>query len=361
MKKLLYAAAIILGTTWGLFFIFNHYQKPVLSQGIGSRIQVTEQVILSQEEAQIKAIERASSAIVGVVNLLSEKPQGEGSGVVYRVEAGNTFVVTNEHVVSGGDYFEVVFADGERVEGELIGSDVYTDLAVLKLVGYEAKNIAVFGQTDELRIGQTVIAIGNPLGLTFAGSATSGIVSGHDRTVPIQIGSTQEDWEMTVLQTDTAINPGNSGGALINLNGEVVGINSMKISSTQIEGMSFSIPTYIVKPIIADIEEFGSVVRPILGIQIRDMNTIPDRFKELLGIPVEQRSGIYVDKVLPDSLASRIGIHAEDVIVAIGEIDVENTLAFRKELFKYRTGDEISITVLRGEKKLNLISEIVID
>jgi len=337
-----------------------HYKpKPVMGQSWEQPLQqVTKQIILTQEDAQIQAIERVSSAIVGVINLLGEKTQGEGSGVVYKVEAGDTYLVTNEHVISGGDYFEVVFANGERVEGELVGSDAYTDLAVLKLAGYEADTVAVFGQTEDLKIGQTVIAIGNPLGLNFAGSATSGIVSGHDRAVAIQIGTTREDWEMTVLQTDTAINPGNSGGALINLSGEVVGINSMKISSTPIEGMSFSIPIYIVKPILADIEEFGSVVRPTMGIQIRDMNTIPDRFKELLQVPADQRTGIYVEKVLPGSLASKLGIRSEDILIGIGNITVENAMSFRKELFKYRFGDDISITVLRGMDELILQSEI---
>lgn len=315
-------------------------------------------IIITQEDAQITAIEQVSPAIVGVINLLGEKTQGEGSGVVYRVDNGDTYIVTNEHVISGGNYFEVVFADGDRLQGELVGSDPYTDLAVLKLPDYEAKTVATFGQTENLKIGQTVIAIGNPLGLNFAGSATSGIVSGHDRSIPIQIGSNREDWEMTVLQTDTAINPGNSGGALINLHGEVVGINSMKISSMPIEGMSFSIPIYIVKPILADLEEFGSVVRPTMGIQIRDMNTIPDRFKEFLQVPIELRSGIYVEKVLPGSLAAQIGIRSEDILIGIGAVTVENSMSFRKELFKYRAGDEIAVTVLRGSEELTMKSQI---
>ena len=347
------------GAACTLFFT-SHYQQetaPAMGQYLEPLV-VMEQIIVSQEEAQINAIERASSAIVGVINLKSTRAQGEGSGVVYRVENGDTYIITNEHVVNGGEGYEVVFADGERVKGQLIGSDPYTDLAVLKLAGFEAGTVAVFGRTEDLKIGQTVIAIGNPLGLNFAGSATSGIVSGHDRTVPIQIGSNHEEWEMTVLQTDTAINPGNSGGALINLCGEVVGINSMKISSTQIEGMSFSIPTYIVQPIIADIEEFGSVVRPTLGIQIRDMSTIPDRYKELLQVPSDQKNGIYVDNVQGGSLADKIGIQSEDIIIAIGSVGTKNALSFRKELFKYRTGDDITVTVLRKDQELELTSKV---
>lgn len=360
MKKVIFKGFLIIAAGVGFFFYNLNRAIPVVSQPVGffDAKCDADPVIITQEDATIQAIETVSDAIVGVINLKSTRPQGEGSGVIYKVERGDTYIVTNEHVVKGGDYFEVVFSDGQRMEAHLVGSDMYTDLAVLRLKNFEAGRIAEFGHTEDLKIGQTVIAIGNPLGLNFAGSATSGIVSGHDRSISIRLEQSQEDWEMTVLQTDAAINPGNSGGALINLKGEVVGINSMKISSTQIEGMSFSIPTYIVGPIISDLQEFGSVLRPTLGIQIRELNTIPARFKELLNIPTEQRSGIYVENVQKGTLGERIGLRSEDVIVSIGEIEVKGTLSFRKELFNYREGETLTITVLRNGLTIPLSTEI---
>ena len=326
--------------------------------------EVIQQVILNQEDAQIEAIERVAGAIVGVVNFVRERQRGEGSGIVYKVEDGHTYIVTNEHVIAGGDYFEVVFDNetNDRVAAELVGSDVYTDLAVLRIRNYEAKVTAAFGNTEDLRIGQTVIAIGNPLGLEFAGSATSGIVSGHNRTVNVNVTSNNraQVWQMTVLQTDTAINPGNSGGALINLSGEVVGINSMKIASGSIEGMSFSIPTYVALPIISDLEMFGEVIRPTLGVSLLNMNQIPDIMKENIGIPLNQRSGVYVNEVVRDSLAEYMGIRSGDVITAIGAVEIANSLTFRKELFKYREGDELTITVLRKGESVQLTAEIFI-
>ena len=328
--------------------------------------------VTNQEDAQIEAVEKVTEAIVGVIAFqqqemgieIQNRAVGEGSGIVYKVENGNTYIATNEHVVSSGNYFEVVFNNdaNTRVEATVVGMDAYTDIAVLRVEGYEAETVATFGNTEDLRIGQTVIAIGNPLGLGFAGSATMGVVSGHDRSVSMQIISNDriQEWEMTVLQTDAAINPGNSGGALINLNGEVVGINSMKIASEAVEGMSFSIPTYIALPIVRDLEEYGEVIRPTLGISLFNMSAIPDIMKSNMGISEDIRTGIFVNEVANGGLADNMGMAAGDVITHIGEIEVIDTMKFRQELFTYREGDELKITVLRNGEEIELTATVVI-
>ncbi len=254
MGKVIYTLLVVLITAWSVFFIANYYHdKANVSSGLvqntdsegNSQVvqNVVEREVVTQEEARIEAINKVSPAIVGVVNFAKNTTQGEGSGIVYKTDGSDAYIVTNQHVIDGGDYFEIVFANGERAEATLVGSDIYTDLAVLKVSDVKVEAVAEFGNTEDLKIGQTVIAIGNPLGLDFAGSATSGIVSGTDRVISVDLnGDNYDDWEMTVLQTDTAINPGNSGGALINLDGKVVGINSMKIATSSVEGMSFSIP-----------------------------------------------------------------------------------------------------------------------
>ena len=365
--KVIYTLLVVLVTAWSVFFIANYYHDKA-DNGINSGIvektdengntqivqEVVEREVVTQEEARIDAINRVSPAIVGVVNFARNTTQGEGSGIVYKTEGKDAYIVTNQHVIDSGDYFEVVFSNGDRAEATLIGSDIYTDLAVLKVSDVEVEAVAEFGNTEDLQIGQTVIAIGNPLGLDFAGSATSGIVSGKDRVISVDLnGDNYDDWEMTVLQTDTAINPGNSGGALINLDGKVVGINSMKIATSSVEGMSFSIPTYVALPIITDLETYGEVRRPQLGVYIQEMSMIPDRLKEILNIPTDQKTGVFIYEVFEGGLAEKMGIKAGDIITAVNGEEVEDTMAFRKKLYSMREGDTLELTVLQdGETKI---------
>lgn len=365
MNKVLYTALVILVTAWSVFFIANFYYNK--SGGTNSGItqitdgdqtivqEVVEREVVTQESQRIEAIEKVSPAIVGVVNFANNRTQGEGSGIIYKIDKNNAYIVTNQHVVDGGDYFEVVFSDGNRSEATLLGSDIYTDLAVLKVADAKVETVAEFGNTEDLQVGQTVMAIGNPLGLNFAGSATSGIVSGKDRTVSVDLNSDgYDDWEMTVLQTDTAINPGNSGGALISLDGKVVGINSMKIATSSVEGMSFSIPTYVALPIINDLEVYGEVRRPQLGVYIQDMSMIPDRLKEILNISTEQKTGVFIYEVFEGGVAEQMGIKAGDVVTAINGTEVDDAMAFRKKLYEFREGDEITLTIVREQQTIDL-------
>ncbi|MBQ8993188.1 MAG: trypsin-like peptidase domain-containing protein [Turicibacter sp.] len=366
MGKVLYTLVVVLITAWSVFFISNYYHNKAGNQVTSGLVETTdengntqivqevvEREVITQEDARIEAINKVSPAIVGVVNFARNTTQGEGSGIVYKKDGNDTYIVTNQHVVDGGDYFEVVFSNSERSEATLVGSDIYTDLAVLKVSGIEVEAVAEFGNTEDLKIGQTVIAIGNPLGLDFAGSATSGIVSGTDRVISVDLnGDNYDDWEMTVLQTDTAINPGNSGGALINLDGKVVGINSMKIATSSVEGMSFSIPTYVATPIINDLETYGEVRRPQLGVYIQEMSMIPDRLKEILNIPTDQKTGVFIYEVFEGGLAEKMGLKAGDIITAVNGEEVEDTMAFRKKLYSMREGDQLELTIIQdGETK----------
>ncbi len=371
MNKVLYTSLVVLVTAWSVFFIANfYYDKASVGGNTGTTQttdnnnqniiqEVVEREVVTQESQRIEAIQKVSPAIVGVVNFANNRTQGEGSGIIYKAEGDTAYIVTNQHVVDSGDYFEVVFSNGNRSEAELLGSDIYTDLAVLKVSDVTVDAVAEFGSTEDLQVGQTVIAIGNPLGLNFAGSATSGIVSGKDRTVSVDLNSDgYDDWEMTVLQTDTAINPGNSGGALINLDGKIVGINSMKIATSSVEGMSFSIPTYVALPIINDLEIYGEVRRPQLGVYIQDMSMIPDRLKEILNISTDQKTGVFIYEVFDGGVAEQMGIKAGDVVTAINGDSVDDAMAFRKNLYDFREGDEITLTVVREQQTLDLKTTI---
>ncbi|WP_185373540.1 trypsin-like peptidase domain-containing protein [Listeria aquatica] len=284
----------------------------------------------------------------------SEEEASSGSGVIYKKANGKAYVVTNNHVVDGANKLEVTFSNGKKSTAKLIGTDEWNDLAVLEISDKNVTSVAKFGDSDALTVGENVIAIGSPLGTEFSGSVTQGIVSGLNRTVPVDInGDGQEDWEAEVIQTDAAINPGNSGGALINLEGQVIGINSMKISTENVEGIGFALPSNSVEPIISQLEEKGEVTRPALGVTLRDVDTIPDQQqKSVLKLPSNINYGAMVQQVTSNSAASKAGLKQYDVIVDINGQKITNTVELRKVLYNsnLQIGDKVTIKYYRDGK-----------
>lgn len=307
-----------------------------------------------------KAVDKASEAVVGVVNLQqasfwSDEGQeaGTGSGVIYKKENGKAFIVTNHHVIEGATQLEVSLKDGTRVPAKLLGSDDLTDLAVIQIDAKHVKKIAQFGNSDNVRPGEPVIAIGNPLGLTFSGSVTQGIISGVDRTIPIDLDQDgNPDWQADVLQTDAAINPGNSGGALINIEGQVIGINSMKIAQQEVEGIGLAIPATIVEPIISDLEKYGEVRRPYIGVSLKSLNEIPGyHLQETLHLPESVKAGAAILRVAAGSPAAKAGLKEYDVIVALDGNEIKDVVSLRKYLYKKQIGDTMEATFYRDGKK----------
>ncbi|SES40931.1 S1C family serine protease [Psychrobacillus sp. OK032] len=327
----------------------------------------TEQFSVDITTDVTSAVEKASAAVVGVSNIQSvtnfwsqsqsEQEAGTGSGVIYKKENGKAYVITNHHVINNAQAVEVTLVDGTKVEAKLVGSDVWTDLAVLEIDDTGVDTVIEFGDSDALKQGESVIAIGNPLGLEFYGSVTTGVVSGKDRAVPTDInGDGIEDWQAEVLQTDAAINPGNSGGALINLAGQLVGINSMKISQATVEGMGLAIPVNSAIPIIEDLEANGKVNRPSMGITLLDVTNVPAfHQRETLKLPPEVTTGVVVDQVIENTPAALGGMKAYDVIVEMDGQKVENTIELRKHLYNEKEiGDELKVKVYRQGKLVEL-------
>lgn len=277
---------------------------------------------------------------------------GEGSGVIYKIDGDKAYIVTNNHVIEDSDAIEILLKDGTKIKAEVIGTDVWTDLAVLSIPSDNIKKAATFGNSDSIEVGEPAIAIGSPLGTNFASSVTQGIVSAKNRTVETDIdGDSIVDWEMTVIQTDAAINPGNSGGALINIAGQVIGINSMKISSDTVEGLGFAIPSNDVVDIINQLETDGKVVRPVLGISLLDISQISEQQQEsVLKLPKEVTSGVVVGQVQPGSAAEKGGLQKYDVIVKFNGEDVKNTISLRKGIYKSELGKEVEIEYYRNGK-----------
>ena len=312
-------------------------------------------------------VQEMKPAIVSVINIqpswteqegASEQETGSGSGIIYWREGNTSRIVTNQHVVDGASRIDVVLSDGKRFQAKLIGGDVLSDLAVLEVNSTDVKAVAEFGDSDALREGDWVVAIGHPFGLGYSPSSTWGIISSMERVIPVSLGMNgQIDWEMELLQTDAAINRGNSGGALLDMNGKVIGINSMKVSQFGVEGLGFAIPSNKVQPIIAELEQKGKVSRPYLGVATMDLNLylIGENAREKLKLPDEVKEGIVILEAFDPS--AEAGLKRDDVIVALDGNTIDSTLALRKYLYGhkqigesiridyYRNGDKESVTL----------------
>ena len=280
---------------------------------------------------------------------------GEGSGVIYKKDGKEAYIVTNNHVVDGAKKLEIMLSDGSKITGELVGKDTYSDLAVVKVSSDKIKTVAEFADSNSLTVGEKAIAIGSPLGTEYANSVTEGIVSSLSRTVTMQ-NDNGETVSTNAIQTDAAINPGNSGGALVNIEGQVIGINSSKISSTSavagsaVEGMGFAIPSNDVVEIINQLEKDGKVTRPALGISMADLNSLSSSTTSKLDLPDKVKSGVVVGSVQKGMPADG-KLQENDVITEIDGKEISSKTDIQTNLYSHSIGDNIKVTFYRGKDK----------
>jgi serine protease Do len=326
---------------------------------------VATQELSSNANSIADIVDSLSPAIVGITNMQSQMSgdifrnsesesveSGTGSGVIFKKEGESGYVITNNHVIEGAESIQVTLFSGEKVTAELVGTDALTDIAVLKINAEDVTAVAELGDSSSLRTGENVIAIGNPLGEEFSRTVTQGIVSGVDRT--IDVTTSEGDWALDVLQTDAAINPGNSGGPLINMSGEVIGINSLKISDSGVEGLGFAIPSNDVIPIAEELMKNGKIQRPFIGVGLVEMSEIPQYYlQENMKLPEDVKEGVIVGNVSQGSPADEAGLQQQDVIVSMNDTAITNASELRKFLYsETEIGEEVQITLYRaGEKK----------
>lgn len=313
----------------------------------------------SDDIAVADMVEASSKAIVGIVNLQEQTSRystdtsaveaGSGSGVIFKVTGNEAYIVTNNHVIEGASEIEVSLYNGEKASAQLIGADALTDLAVLKIDSKDVEGTLEFGDSSTLRAGEEVLAIGNPLGLEFSRTVTQGIVSATDRTIAVTTSA--GEWELNVIQTDAAINPGNSGGALLNSSGQVIGINSLKISEDGVEGLGFAIPSNDVVPIVNQLIESGQITRPYMGVSLAGLEELPQMY--LQEVPETVTEGAMVMQIDSSSAAAKAGLAVGDVIVSIDDVKVTNSNDLRKYLYNdLSVGDEITLKVYsKGQEK----------
>jgi 2-alkenal reductase len=300
-----------------------------------------------------KIVERVMPAVVTVINEQrfgndfmgqTEVEAGRGTGFIID---GSGNIVTNEHVVRGGSGFEVILANGEKRDAQLVGADPLSDLAVVRIEG-DVPSTVEFGDSNTLQQGQPVLAIGSPLG-EFTGTVTSGIISALDRDFPAAEAGGGEGIYTDLIQHDAAINPGNSGGPLFDLAGRVIGVNTLGIPQsgyTPVQGLFFAIPSNHVARIASELIESGRVAYPYIGIEYRQIS--PDLAAQN-DLPVDY--GAYVLLAVPGGPAERAGIREDDIILGIGDDRIQGQTTFTEALFSHQPGETVSVTVLRGREQ----------
>lgn len=296
-----------------------------------------------------------ANAVIGVSNLdASNEVQAVGSGVIYKRDGNRYYVLTNQHVVEDGTSFKVVFSDETEINATLRGVDNLVDIAVLYFESSQDLPVVSFGDSDALNKGQLIIAVGNPSGYTYYGSMTLGIISGLQRYFDIDNDGVN-DMFVGYIQHDAAINSGNSGGALFNLDGELIGVNVIKLTSVEIEGMGFAIPSNLVKDITSDIEEFGySLQKPVLGIRFIDIKNNQDYFiQNQITLPEGITEGFYIIEVDEGKTMDGI-IQPNDIIIQIGDVEIDSSRQFVEEFSIYRVGDIIDVVVIRNGQIVTL-------
>ncbi len=296
-----------------------------------------------------EVIKNAKESTVGIAVYQNSKMAGSGSGVIYKIDGKTVYVITNHHVIESAQSIEVIYSNGKSVKAELVGSDKYGDIAVLKMtVNFDVTAFKT-GDSDLLDSGEPVLAVGSPLGIEYAGTVTQGIVSSPKRTVSVDLNNDgKEDWNMNVIQTDAAINPGNSGGALVNAAGELIGITSMKYTSEEVEGMGFALPINDAVKLVEEIISTGKVNRPTLGISGLSLDGYSSYELYMYRIQTNLNKGIYIASVQSNSPASDAGLKAGDVITQFDGADIESYKDFLTKLYTKKPGDNVKLTINRN-------------
>ncbi|BCP64994.1 PDZ domain-containing protein [Streptococcus suis] len=381
MKKLLkFVILFVVGFLGGIGGYY--FASSTLTQGNSTSNQANttsvSNVQYSNDTSTTQAVEKVQDAVVSVINYQTQSSNslssifgniessdelavaGEGSGVIYKKDGDTAYIVTNNHVVSGAEKIDILLASGEKLSGELVGADTYSDIAVIKIAADKVTTVAEFANSDTIKVGETAIAIGSPLGSVYANTVTQGIISSLSRTVTSQTEDGQTI-STNAIQTDTAINPGNSGGPLINIQGQVIGINSSKITSSSVsssgvavEGMGFAIPSNDAVQIINQLETNGKVTRPALGVQMVNLTDLSTSQLEKAGLAnTDLTSGVLI-------VSTQSGLPADgkfepyDVITEIDGETIENKSDLQSELYKHQIGDTITVTYYRNNKKMNV-------
>lgn len=338
----IFIGAIIM---YSLFYFFPTELSSV------TNVNKLEKEVTVTDEGIADAVEKIYDAVVVVETYNNNRAISSGTGFVYKVDGDKAYIMTNNHVIEGGNKVNVTFTDGDTITTKIVGGDEYADIAVLSVDKDDIISVAEIGNSEEARVGDTVFATGAPLDSAYSWTVTRGILSGKDRMVAVSTdNSYTSDWIMKVLQTDAAINSGNSGGPLANSNGQVIGVNSLKLASTGVEGMGFSIPIEDALEFASKLENGEEIVRPLLGVSMYNLSNLQYAQMEGLKVPEGLTSGVVVAEVSDDSSADKAGLKPNDIIVKLDDEEVTDVATLKYYLYKHEVGDNVKISYYRDGK-----------
>ena len=343
---LLFIGTFIIGIT-STFFIIDKY--PNLFR---ETITKLEKDVTITENGIADAVDKVYDSVIVVSTYKQNQLIGTGSGFIYKTNESEAYLITNHHVVDGGNSFKITFTDGDLVDATLVGSDEYSDIAVLKVENKEGYKAVEIGNSDTMRVGDTTFVVGAPLGDVYSWSVTRGILSGKERLVEVSLSNSyQSDYIMNVLQTDSPVNSGNSGGPISNSNGEVIGVVNAKISSTGVEGIGFAIPIEVAMEKAEQIINGNKSSYPYLGVSMLNVEDARNYINYRRYITDNNiNSGVIVIDIEKDSPASKDGMKSGDIITEINGKEVKNVAYLRYELYKYKIGETIKVKVLRDNE-----------
>lgn len=335
----------------GAYFILSTNAKNTTTTSGGI---TTSKAVLTETNSISNSVKKVYDTVV-VVEVYDKNNNitSTGTGFVYKKLDGKAYLMTNNHVISSGGNIKVLFTDGTELDAEIVGSDTYSDIAVLSIKNSDKIETAILGESSKSKVGDTVFTVGSPEGSDYAGTVTKGIISAKDRLVAVALENNQTtDYYMQVLQTDAAINPGNSGGPICNINGEVIGITNMKLVDDTVEGMGFAIPIEEALKVVEILESDGKITRPKLGISISTAdNKYQIYYQYGILVPNDIEEGIIVVSIEKNSSAEKAGIKKGDIITKLAGTKTNNLADFRYELYKHNPNEEIEVTYIRDGKE----------
>lgn len=330
----------VMGTT-----VVLHY-FPIQTESVD---KVVTDVTVTETNTIKSSIEKVYKATVMIESYRNNKLIGTGTGFVYKKNDKISYVMTNHHVIEDSDAVKVITIEGQVVEASLLGSDEYADIAVLSISSDTVLQVAEIGDSTKLELGDTLFTVGSPLGSEYMGTVTKGILSGKDRTVTVSVNNSS--FMMEVLQTDAAINPGNSGGPLVNINGEVVGVNSLKLVQDEIEGMGFAIPIEMAISSAEKLEKGEKISRPLLGVSLIDIDNTYALYRYGVSIDDSINSGAIIASIESGTPADSAKLKKGDVIIEVNGTKIKSVAHFRFVLYKYSVGDTITVKYNRNGKE----------
>ena len=349
-NRVLNISAVILSFFIGVIAMYLVILKYPLTTTTENGTFVNKNVTIN-DTGIAEAVDKLYDATVVVGAYKEGTLSSSGTGFVYKIEGNNAYIITNHHVIDSANSVKVKFTNDNVENVDLVASDKYADIAVLKLDKDKIISVAELGSTEKARLGDTVFTIGGPLSDEYSWTVTRGIVSGKDRLVEVNVSnSSSADWVMSVIQTDASINSGNSGGPLANANGEVIGVTNMKLISSGVEGMGFAIPIEDAVNYANQLIKEGKIIRPLLGVS---MGSVEDAYSLYhYGITLDNSiaEGVVVIEVQEDSPADKAGLKKGDVIIKLEDYEASTVAKLKYYLYKYNAGDKVKITYIRNGK-----------